>query len=480
MHSRLKTIIFALLGGAVLLGQFRASSQLEARMNHRMTPVEIDVVQIGPDVIVSKLGSIAKIGTSGGITAYAISTTSCNIGDSPAIWLRNVNEHPLIAQNMYRLSNGRIEHIGMSWVKHSFCAVDEFDTNTCGVCQPDFDCDFLAIGCADTYSTGHNSAQTTLGPRSEVNASSGFYPYPYQLAWQQLGDVIYKRLQVHNADLDPTLNSGARYFFEANYLTTDEQFWNSQYNNASYRECFVGIFSGGGWNLAYGGPSTVQKKTGIEIWSDHDPEVTMDNVDVLGDGRFIVGNKVTDNGDGTWHYEYAIYNQTSDRNGRSLAIDIPECVTLSNIDFHDVDYHSGELYSGADWLADITPEAITWSTEDFASNANANALRWGSMYNFRFDADAPPVAANATLGLFRPGATNSIAFSVLGPQGNLCPADIANDDSMVNVADLLMLLVQWSQAGAPSDIAGVGSNCPDGTVSVADLLFLLINWGPCP
>ena len=30
------------------------------------------------------------------------------------------------------------------------------------------------------------------------------------------------------------------------------------------------------------------------------------------------------------------------------------------------------------------PDSITWNTETFAQNQNANAIRWGTMYNFRF------------------------------------------------------------------------------------------------
>ena len=48
---------------------------------------------------------------------------------------------------MYRLLDGKFEHIGQSWLKHSFCAVSE---NTCGSCQST-GCSTLGIGCADTY-----------------------------------------------------------------------------------------------------------------------------------------------------------------------------------------------------------------------------------------------------------------------------------------------------------------------------------------
>lgn len=33
---------------------------------------------------------------------------------------------------------------------------------------------------------------------------------------------------------------------------------------------------------------------------------------------------------------------------------------------------------------------IPKASEAFAQNQNANAIRWGTLYNFRFDADQPP------------------------------------------------------------------------------------------
>ena len=44
----------------------------------------------------------------------------------------------------------------------------------------------------------------------------------------------------------------------------------------------------------------------------------------------------------------------------------------------------------------------------------ANAIRWGTMYNFRFDADMPPQERFATIGLFKlPSAVNVLS---IGPQ----------------------------------------------------------------
>ena len=45
------------------------------------------------------------------------------------------------------------------------------------------------------------------------------------------------------------------------------------------------------------------------------------------------------------------------------------------------------------------------------ANSFANALRWGSMFNFWFDADQPPGSELYTLGLFKTGVPGSISWS---------------------------------------------------------------------
>lgn len=80
----------------------------------------------GPDVIVGELnggGPYNGWGASGGIGAYSIGTTSCNIGTEVLLWQANTVWHPVIPQNMYRLKDDRFEQIGMSWLKHGFCAI---------------------------------------------------------------------------------------------------------------------------------------------------------------------------------------------------------------------------------------------------------------------------------------------------------------------------------------------------------------------
>ena len=139
-----------------------------------------------------------------GIDAYAIGTISCNIGDTPLLWQANNPNHPVIGQNVFRLANGRFEHIGQAWLKHGFTALTG---NLCSTCQNPGTGSLLGVGCSDPYSGGLNGSQGNLGPKSEVNAYTGAFTYPYVL--QPTGNATTRaRLQCLSTDVDPATNAG--------------------------------------------------------------------------------------------------------------------------------------------------------------------------------------------------------------------------------------------------------------------------------
>lgn len=74
----------------------------------------------GPDVIVGDLPDWSGYGVANGKRAYAIGTTSCNLGQIPLRWDDTTNLYPVISQNMYKLQNGRFEQLGQAWLKHGF------------------------------------------------------------------------------------------------------------------------------------------------------------------------------------------------------------------------------------------------------------------------------------------------------------------------------------------------------------------------
>jgi hypothetical protein len=429
------------------------------------------------DVIVGDLRGInnpggegpRKWGTIDGVTSYSIGTTSCNIGDVPLDWFGFNPNHPVIAQHFFRVSDGRIQQIGQSWVKHGLCALQE---EVCGDCTPfGGGCEVkLGVGCSDPYSSSLNGDQAGLGPASEVNAFTGEFDWPYGDAGV-VGDTLYKRIQVDNDDLSPDNHPDAVFLAEGHYVAKDDAAAGNGFNNASYRRFTVGSLSGGGYFLNWAG-TTQQQLPGITAWQDHglgagvpDPDVHLVPIDVPDDGQFWLGYKVSDNGDGTWHYEYAIHNINSHRAGASLTIPVPSGVLVTDIGFADVDYHSGEPFDPTNWNATRETDTVVWeSPQTYDQNPDSNALRWGTLYNFWFDADAAPVAGNAQLGLFRPGKGNAppAAIMVPGPAGD-CVADF-NADGNLNILDFVAFQGAFTKGDEDADVNA------DGDLNILDFI----------
>ncbi len=436
---------------------------------------------IGEDLVVCRIGGstgsdFREYSTSGGVSGYAIGTTSCNNGTTLLFWIDNGpddDQHPVIAQNLFRLLDGRFEQLGMSWLKHGFCAAD---SPTCESCSTDGNCDTLQIGCSDVYGSSINGNSVFLGPRSEVNPSTGAFPFPFSLPTGSNAG----RLQVDIDDLNPALNAGAQYFGESQYITPDDAGTANANNNNSYRDVSVGALNSGIYDLSFTG-STFQQEPAINAWQAADPAVTLVNVDVPGDGRFILGYKASDNGDGTWHYEYALLNMNSDRSGRVFSVPVGAGVTITNDGFKDIAHHSGDGVGGVnndstDWAFVEGSGTAEWSTETEAQNANANALRWGTLYNFRFDANTPPVAVTATIGMFGADTPDDVSVATVGPAaGASCPWDCGDSDGNVGINDFLALLAEWDSIGSACDL---GLGAPG--VGIEEFLDLLANWGPCP
>jgi len=409
-----------------------------------------------PDVIVGDLTGPSftqdlgprKWGSIGDTTAYSFGTVSCNAGDEPLDWFGFNPNHPVIAQNMFRIRDGRIEQIGMAWVKHGICALQQdlcfecsVTTNQC-ISQ-------LNPGCSDPYSAVLNGTQPELGPRSEVNATTGAFEWPFSTDGQA-GDTLFKRINVKMSDLNPALNQDAVYLAEGAYVAKDDAAAMLNDNNNSYRTFFVGDLVIDGYELLWSG-QTVREAPAIFAWQDHglglnqpDPDVHIVPIDpgTGGDdpGLMYLGYKVTQIDSDTWHYEYAVQNINSDRSLGALAITAPQGVNIENAAFNDIDYHSGEPYDDTDWGITLSSGSNTleWrSPESFDENPDSNALRWSTLYNFWFDADAPPVAGDVSIEYFKPGDPPGAAIPALVPGlASACDAD-CNQDGDLNILDFI-------------------------------------------
>jgi hypothetical protein len=382
---------------------------------------------VGPDLVVYGFTDIDSYGAEDGFAAYALGTDTCNRGDQPVEWCdqdfdcgagATPADHPVVAQNLYRLKDGRFEQIGMSWIKHGFSSANSSDPGCAGAqgqscAQPPAGQNQLGIGCTDPYAAFFNGDRP-LGPRSEADAASGEFPFPPTSPGPPY-TVYDQRIKVAIADLDPASNPGAVYFVEGHYVAPDDAQAGNGLNNASHGRATVG--GAPGYVLALAG-GFVERQPAIFGWQAEDPEVELAVVDIPGSSpveRFHVARRVTALGGGDWHYEYAVHNLNSDRSVNRFTVDFPPGATITDPGFHDVEYHSGEPYDAADWAVDLSvPGVVTWSTDDFSTDPDANALRWSTTYSFRFDADVPPGPEPHVLGLFKPGSPAEVTFNLAG------------------------------------------------------------------
>ncbi|MBU6412810.1 MAG: hypothetical protein KGS45_05000 [Planctomycetes bacterium] len=417
----------------------------------------------GPDVIVGDLHDVLAYGQTGGISAFSVGTVSCNIGNQRLSWISGNNQHPVIGTNMFRYKvvngAGRFEQIGQSWLKHGFYALSG---SLCSPCGDPTDGTQLGVGCSDPYSASLNGSQSNLGPRSQVNASTGYYPFPVTGVTSPAA-IIGRRLQVRNTDLAAAENAGATYFVEGQYVSADECAYGAgaQFNNASFRRVNVS-FASNQYNIALNS-TTQRQKAAIFAWRDViDSTVNIQEQDVRSDGRFIIAHKVTQVAPNRWTYEYALQNLNSDRGAGSFTVNFPCSALQQDVGFNASFSHSGEPYDNSPWAANFsTPGQVTWATaQNFTQNPNANALRWGTMNNFRFTTNRPPRNGTATIGLFKPGSGATISFGVQVPRSM---SDF-NADNITDFFDYLDFVQAFSDSSMTADTDG------DGTLDFFDYL----------
>ena len=442
---------------------------------------------VGPDIIVGEiaiLNNINRYGPHNGITAYSFATTSCNIGDMPASWFSNTPDHPVIVQNLFRLKGGRLEQVGMAWLKHGFATLNE-EYPGCGTCQ-ETDGQTLGPGCSDTYDAALNGGQGLLGPRTQVNPSSGQFPYPFTAP--PIQPIIGRRLQVKNFALDPLQNPGALYFLEASYISAHESLFNNAANSASWRQVSV-VSEPAGFRLTPAGP-TVREQPAIMAWQANDPTVEIQQVVVENDGGpgyfgyFWVAAKARYLGNCKWLYEYAVENLNSHQACGAFSVSLPDGVIPMRAGTTQVKYHSGEQVIPFSWDISTSATEIKWHTYPASVVPNANALMFGTMYTFRFEAEAPPTCdAAAAIHLWRSPQRDPYVVQTIGPMiGDPCqdtgPMDFAcggqlvanyrepgdvNLDGLVDFADasalvdVLMGTVETPEATLAADIDESGA-----------------------
>jgi hypothetical protein len=433
--------------GTIAIGAAMQPIQITQLANGRPTSAVMPPMQyaagpdapvLGPDVIVGDLEDVNQLDQQAvnGQVGLAIGTDSCNRGDQPVDWFALPStDHPIVPQNLYRMSGGtdnheRFEQIGQSWVKHTFEALEESVCGTCntGTCETGT---HLCPGCSDPYVSFLNGDQNQIGSRAWINPFTGNFPSNANDHTGHNHDAVSHRILVNTSDLIPAQNTGATYFGEAAYIAPFEYTWCqshptecNMFNNFSYRQ-FTATGGPTVFNFSTAG-NTVRMQPAIQAWAATGATVTQLDPDSGNDGIWFMGYHVTNPSAGVWHYEYALFNMNLDRAIQSFSVPLGTGVNVSNIAFHAPPQqpgwpHDGTQgdagYSSTPWNVSQDTSSITWNTETFATNQNANAIRWGTLYNFRFDADQPPATVNATVGFFKTGSPMTVEIQAPGQGG---------------------------------------------------------------
>jgi hypothetical protein len=412
----------------------------------------------GADVIVGDLPDVTNNPAGSIFDSVAVGTTSCNKGNTPLNWFTGGtdNRHPAISQNVYRYtpSTGRFEQLGQGQLKHGFTALQGSICNS----YFGFGCTStagttLGVGCSDPYGSGLNNVVGSGGPKWQVNAATGLFPYPPTVP-ANAGPP-----QVRLSDLNAGVAAGSRFFIEGQYICGDDAGQGNKNNNASWREITftanVGTVPAATDFTASltSGQVVHREQSGIYAWQVIDPTVTITTYDVPGDGRFILACKVS--GTGPYTYEYALYNMNSHRCAGSFIVPMPGTqAAVTGAGFHDVDV-VGEPNSPADqtnpasndWNISGTSAAapyISWAGQSYngtppvynlsgtpymlaasggfipgtGNDHTANVLRWGTMFNFRFTSEVAPGAGSVAVGLWRPGTSSYFTMNVATPGGS--------------------------------------------------------------
>ena len=410
------------------------------------------------DVSLGEFFNLVAMGRIAPQNGFAVATVSCNVGNERVDWLAQMNpNHPMISFSLYRLENNQLQQIGVSWVKHSYFALDQSLCNTCT--DPNGGSGtFLGVNCSDTYGVGDNSSQFSLGPRGEINPwTSDWTPCGSYFdngwgtpmdcsqsgAWPTLSAVDHLMV-VSDSEIDPAVHPTAIYYTEGVYVIRNDA---NRGNNIGWRR--IGVSgSPGSFSFANQNPNGTpmanthagripQYGPALNLWGTDRVTLNAGQSPIAGDGEVYVATLATDLGGGSWHYEIGVYNYNFDRQVHSFSIPLPSCANVSNVSFRDSSYNMpigappwATDVNGSDWIFTSSGDTATWT-----DGSGQNPLRWGQLFNFGFDCDRAPAASIVAIAAAKPSSPPTVSGALSGPSMGYRKADV-NGDSVVTAADV--------------------------------------------
>ncbi|MDP1661658.1 MAG: hypothetical protein Q8L55_07055, partial [Phycisphaerales bacterium] len=313
------------------------------------------------------VGSASGVSTYGNATvngqlvrSFAVGTNTWNMGNRPMEWVSSGSNHPKLFQNIYRAKGKQFHHVALGWGKRGFAVANGTFNAAFGPCVTSVSGGTmpskLGINCTDPYGAGTNASQTYLGPRFDVNPITGaFSPGNATGLFPAVSTAnIDRRCVGLDSDFQAPAATGATFYAEAFVVTPDDAQWGNSRNNYSTRKlaAFPTLNSGSSTQTLSFATTPNYRATAIEHFAADTAGVTLSYTDFhernntfmdkyesweTGEtsivvrpapistsaqafGRFITTSSATDNGDGTWTYDYAVMNVNSHRSGGSLHV----------------------------------------------------------------------------------------------------------------------------------------------------------------
>ncbi|WP_395374723.1 hypothetical protein [Marinicella sp. W31] len=313
----------------------------------------------------------------------------------------NNDQHPFLNWAMYREIDGRFEQIGRSGIKHAFLTINSNCSLNCG------DSHILWPDCEDVYGVGTNDSGGTLGPREEVGAFNGswrstgsfFDPNGTGSQTNSSNSTDENRMVVDESKISSSSN---QYYISAWYTIRDDI---DIYNTMGHRR----------YNLTDNGSTwSVSSASGFSRGPASDVYVTPGTLDeinleaskriVTSQGHLTVAVKVSDEGNGTFRYNYMVENFDFDPRLNEYNIGLPDSNTFTNFVFADIDSDSNN-----DWTATHANGVL-----NIAAPVD-NEQHWGKLFSFSFTTDAPPTPGILKLGSSSAANSEITASSLLVP-----------------------------------------------------------------
>lgn len=410
----------------------------------------------GPDLIVGSIDAVTSWGSVGDTRAYSTGITLCNVGDAPASVDGFSADHPVIALSMFRYdpSEGSFVQLGVSGVFHTSTALQG---TACSACTPSGSFFEIGAGCSTVEGSALIGIQGDLGPRSEVDAYYSGFQYPFTGINQQ-GDAVFKRLQVKQSDL---LFDGARYFIEAVVVSSDDGASGAQNNNVSFREISINPST---LSAAPVG-STTQSEPVISAWHLLEGDGTYQEIDIPGQGVVHFASLATDLGDGSYRYDYNIYNQNLDANIDRFVI--PTDAPVNTYTFSSVEHHStvDSMIDNSGWSSSVAPLELSFEAQAAADPALRNVVRWGTMHTISFVSEAEPTIS--TVSVRAAGTGQAFEAAAFMPSVS-CAPDLDGDGmlSFFDVSAFLLQRIDWDGNtvfdffDVVSFLSDYGAGCP--------------------